>query len=66
MSVGGDKEVRLAVCTNRDSSDALRADGTSIIPPDAPRRVRSVYVVLKHTSEWQIADIQKDPEGTEC
>ena len=65
LSIGPDKEVRLAGCQSIEGFDILYADGTSMIS-DWPRRERFIYVVLKHTSKWQLADILEDPEGSEC
>lgn len=66
LSIGPDKEIRLSVCWSIENLDAVRSDGTSVIPPDEPRRTRDIFVVLRHTDEWQVAEIQDDPEGAVC
>ncbi len=66
LSTGPDKEVRLSGCISIEDYDIILPDGTSFIPPDEPRRTRSIFVVLKHTSEWQVADTLDDPEGEAC
>ena len=66
LSIGPDKEVQLVGCQSLSDFDIIQVDGTSALPSDWPRRQRSIFVVRKHADKWQLADIQEDPEGSEC
>ena len=65
LSIGPNKEVQRSACIDRTHYDIIKPDGTSVWTPDSSP-VPIVYIVRKHSSVWQVADIKDDPEGTSC
>jgi len=65
LQVGQVKEVVLSVCIDGTEFDVLE-DGTSLIPPDDPPRVRYTHTVQKWADTWKIASAQHDQEEPTC
>jgi len=66
LQVGEVREVVLSACIDGTEFDVLQQDGTSLIPPNDPPRIRSTYTVRKWTDTWKIASIQHDQEEPTC